>query len=62
MCLRCKSSSLFLFHHNPEMTDEGLDEQLAEYRHKLNGLPLALYAAQEGTRWKIQSGGVERCA
>ncbi|MGE0495725.1 MAG: MBL fold metallo-hydrolase [Vulcanimicrobiota bacterium] len=62
VCLRCKSSSLFLFHHNPEMTDEGLDEQVADYRQKLTNKPLALYAAQEGSRWKIRPGGVERCA
>lgn len=61
-CKQAGASSLFMFHHNPDTSDEELEEQLRNLRsrHQANGF--SVHAAQEGTRWRIEAGGAQRCA
>lgn len=58
-CRLANCDTLFLFHHNPDTSDEELESLVQDYQQRHQDL--TIYAAQEGTRWRVAPGECARC-
>lgn len=60
-CKRSRAGSMFLFHHNPDTSDDEQEQLLEEVRKRHQTDSFGIEAAREGTRWRIASGGATLC-
>lgn len=52
---------LFMFHHNPERTDEELASLLLKHQRQLENEDFQLHVAREGDAWQVEVGRVHLC-
>lgn len=62
VCMRAQARAMFMFHHNPERTDEELQAQLEVDRARFETDGFRIHAAAEGARWSVKPGEVVACA
>lgn len=55
------AKSLFMFHHNPERTDEELASLLRRHQLELEGEDFCLHVAREGDAYQVGRGKVALC-
>lgn len=53
--------NLFMFHHNPERTDEELASLLLKHQRSLEGEEFQLRVAREGDAFRVEGGEVSLC-
>ncbi len=55
------AKNLFMFHHNPERTDEELAGLLQKHQRNLEGADFRLLVAREGDSYDVDGSGVTLC-
>ncbi len=61
VCRLAGARSLFMYHHNPERSDDDLAVLFQEAVGKGESLGIGVQVASEGQTWTIEEGGVALC-